>query len=68
MMFRTFSELDLAEMERVTHFETVQSVIGKKFDVDALFASYRGNSLFSIFEGQMHLLQAIFKYLEAKQY
>ena len=27
-MFRTFSELDLIEMERVMQFETAQSVIG----------------------------------------
>ena len=63
---RMFNELDLAELQRVQKFKTAQSLNGKKFDIDALFASFFGNSFLSVFEDRIHLLQAIFKYIEAK--
>ena len=55
-MFRTFSELDLKEMERVSEFTTVQSLVGKKFDIDVLSANFNGNSFFSIFEDKVHII------------
>ena len=67
-MYRTFCELDLAEVERVAQYKTALSVVGMKFDVNALFANFSGNSLFSIFEERGYLLLAILKFIDTKQY
>ena len=39
-----------------------------KFDIDALFASLYGHSIFTIFEGEIQLFQAILSHLEAQNY
>ena len=67
-MYRTFSEIDLAEVERVSTLKTALSVIDQKFDINALFASFKGRSLFSIFDDNKHLLKAILTNIESKQY
>ena len=57
-LYRTFSELDLHELRRIEMLVSQNKII-KKIDFYTIFSSFRGQSLFSYFEGHIAVYRAI---------
>ena len=66
-LYRSFCEIDLQEVKRIQ--QTLQQKRKfKSFDIKALFASFGGHSIFSLFEGEIMLFRAILHTLEEQGY
>lgn len=66
-MFRHFAELDIKEVERLDEI-TKKNYKVTKLDLNALVASFNGQTFFSIFENQLKLLKKVYDALVNLEY
>ena len=66
-LYQTFSKLDLFEMKRIEKAISEKKLV-KSIDYRSILAAYERRSIFSLFDGNIILLQTILQALEDKDF
>ena len=66
-LYQTFSKLDLFEMKRIKDAISEKKFV-KSIDFRSIFAAYERRSIFSLFDGNIMLLQTILQVIGDKDF